>query len=358
MTIERIIGSPIPFLEKIFKNLEREHIDVTYLELDHLCYRVQTLEQYEIKKNELSKLAEILIEAPVNGRLISTFKLHSPIFFQNRTISLIELPAPKPGSHHGEGLEHVEFVIKDSFETFQEHYKHLSFNTKGAKKVFNPELEIEFSDCAVKFHHLSLEQVIQCEKNLIPTYFTELTSCVPHLIYEANYFTTNNFTGEKIRGYDERHCVLTREAAEALIKVSLELKKQNLGLKIFDAYRPVRAVEHFLHWAKEKDQMHLFETGFLAYKSSHSRGSTIDLTLYDLTTQKELDMGTSFDEFTDKAFTDSADITEAQKNNRQILLKIMKQCGFRNYEQEWWHFTLINEPFRNVYFDFPIRAFA
>lgn len=358
MSLEKIIGNPLPFLDKLMLHLEREKIDVTDYELDHLCFRCLSQSQYELKKTELGQVADLLIEAPVMGRLISTFKLHSPITYKNRKIFLIELPAPKPNSAHPEGLEHAEFVIKDSFKAFQERYPHLTFNTKGTKKVFNPELEIEFSDCAVKFHHLSLEQVILCEKDLIPGIFVNVCELIPEIIYEGSYYTNQNFTSERVNGYESNLCVLTEAATHALKNVSTDLKKQNLGLKIFDSYRPVRAVEHFLKWAKEKNQMHLFETGFLAYKSSHSRGSTVDLTLYDLKTKQELDMGTAFDEFTDKAFTDSPNITNQQRIHRKILLQSMEKFGFKNYEQEWWHFTLINEPYKQVYFDFPITKFS
>lgn len=356
--LETIIGSPSPFLDKIFSSLEREKIDIAHFELDHICYRVQTNEQYEIKKNQLSSLAELLIEAPVNGRLISTFKLNNPIHYKERKIWLIELPAPKPHSTHAEGLEHVEFVMKHSFDDFEKLYPTIKFNKKGSTKEFNPELEIEFADCAVKFHHLSLESVIQCEKELIPPLFCEVTKINSLIRYQADYFTEKNFVGKKINGYESDLCLLTKEAASAISCVADELKSQKLGLKIFDAYRPVRAVEHFKAWAKETNQMHLFDQGFLAHKSSHSRGSTVDLTLYDLMTNQELDMGTPFDEFSERSYTHHEHLTTEQKKNREILLTVMKQFGFRNYYQEWWHFTLINEPHRNVYFDFPIKRFA
>ncbi len=368
--MKELIGDYTLFLEKLERELSAIKVDLTQNFCDHLCYRVENLTQYEEMKEKLKTHARLLTEELVNGRPIASFKLHTPLKYKNRQIPLIELPAPKPNSTHTRGLEHAEFVIHESFEDFMLRHQHVHFLTKGMAKTFNPELEIEFKDCAIKLHHMPLESVIAVEQNKIPPEFCDLEKTVPNLLYNRDYFDSKNFVGEKIHGYDKPIAVLTKKAAEALKLAGQELEKHNLGFLVFDAYRPQRAVNHFYEWAKggldhEFDPTYhpripksvLFEKGYLAKRSSHSRGSTIDLTLYNLQTKTPLDMGTIFDFFDELSHTENTHISEIAKTNRKFFVDVMKKFGFRNYRQEWWHFTLNGEPFPSTYFDFSINEF-
>ncbi len=198
--------------------------------------------------------------------------------------------------------------------------------------------------------------------------FVLLAEAVPDAILEIRYYSTYNFVGSRIRGYERPVAYLTKEAAEALRKVSDEVMRKGYRLKIFDAYRPQRAVNHFAEWAKkvddtkmkqyfypELDKSVLFEQDYINYKSGHSRGSTVDLTLFDMNTEKEADMGGTFDYFGEKSHPDYKGLTPAQYNCRMILREAMMKHGFKPLYSEWWHFTLENEPFPDTYFDFPIK---
>ena len=198
--------------------------------------------------------------------------------------------------------------------------------------------------------------------------FVLLAEAVPDAILEIRYYSTYNFVGDRIRGYERPVAYLTKEAAEALRKVSDEVMRKGYRLKIFDAYRPQRAVNHFAEWAKniddtkmkdyfypELDKSVLFEQDYIAYKSGHSRGSTVDLTLFDMNTEKEADMGGTFDYFGEKSHPDYKGLTPAQYNCRMILREAMTKHGFKPLYSEWWHFTLKDEPFPDTYFDFPVK---
>jgi len=202
----------------------------------------------------------------------------------------------------------------------------------------------------------------------LPEGFVYLDDVIPDIQVELRYCLNNNFVGEPVDGYHAEVCILTKQAAFALKKVQEELKKQNLALKVFDAYRPQRAVNHFSKWAKnvndtlmkqqfypEVEKRNLFKEGYIASRSRHSSGSTVDLTIVDLETGKELDMGTPYDYFGKASWLLHEDLTKDQKANRMLLHKIMLKHGFRHYPQEWWHFTLRGEPFKNQYFDFPVE---
>ncbi|MEM8527489.1 MAG: VOC family protein [Bacteroidota bacterium] len=152
------------FLTDLFQEIKLQGIDVQYLELDHICYRVETTERYEALKEELLEIGELLVESEVGGRSIATFRLHEALIFEDRKIEILELPAPKPNNHYREGFEHIEFVISEDFETFMNRYAHCEFDTKGMKKVINPEIRLSFGERSVKFHHQSLEEVIAFEK--------------------------------------------------------------------------------------------------------------------------------------------------------------------------------------------------
>jgi D-alanyl-D-alanine dipeptidase len=169
-------------------------------------------------------------------------------------------------------------------------------------------------------------------------------------------------------GYISPLALLIKDAAEALIKVQVELAKDGLGLKIFDAYRPQKGVNHFIRWAKnsadtltkrkyypEVNKKDVFKLGYVASRSGHSRGSTLDLTIIRLDTKEELDMGSGWDFFGDISGHGTDKITPQQSSNRQKLKSVMEKHGFNAYSKEWWHYTLRNEPFPDTYFDFDVE---
>lgn len=202
-----------------------------------------------------------------------------------------------------------------------------------------------------------------------PSGFVILSDYVPHIIQEIRYHSTYNFIGERIDGYEEPCALITKEAARALKAVSNELFVQGYRLKVFDAYRPAGAVRSFVLWGIEDkdvrmkeyfypsmDKDELFVKGYIAKKSSHSRGSTIDLTLLDMKTGKEVDMGSPFNFFGEISHPDYKGITEEQFENRMILRNAMIRNGFMPIDCEWWHFTLKDEPYPDTYFEFPVSS--
>ena len=199
--------------------------------------------------------------------------------------------------------------------------------------------------------------------------FVVLADYVPSIIQEIRYHSTYNFVGDRIDGYEEPCALITKEAARALKDVSNEMAVRGLRLKVFDAYRPARAVKHFVLWGIEDldlrmkpffypdlDKTDLFSKGYIASRSSHSRGSTVDLTLLDMMTGKELDMGSPFDMFSEVSHPDYKGITKEQYTNRMLLRNIMMRKGFEPIDCEWWHFTLKDEPYPDTYFDFPVSS--
>lgn len=202
----------------------------------------------------------------------------------------------------------------------------------------------------------------------IPDGFVNAKDIIKDLDVELRYFTDHNFVGDTIDGYHANNLYLTKPAAEALKKVQEELQGQNLCLLIYDGYRPQRAVNHFMRWAKdlndtlmksefypEVEKRHLFREEYIATRSGHSRGSTLDLTIIDGNTGQPLDMGSPYDFFGKESWVAHSNLTETQLKNRQLLQQVMKRHNFRNYAKEWWHFTLRWEPFPNTYFDFPVE---
>ncbi len=198
--------------------------------------------------------------------------------------------------------------------------------------------------------------------------FVVIPEAVHDVLLDIRYYSTYNFIGSRIDGYEEPTALLTREAAAALKKASDEAVSKGFRLKIFDAYRPQQAVDHFVRWAADiddtkmkelfypdlnKDQ--LFPMGFIAEHSGHSRGSTVDLTLFDISRGMELDMGGPFDFFGDISHSDYTDLTPEQLSNRALLRSVMTGSGFLPLKEEWWHYTLENEPFPDTYFNFPVR---
>jgi D-alanyl-D-alanine dipeptidase len=202
-----------------------------------------------------------------------------------------------------------------------------------------------------------------------PSGFVVLADFVPHIIQEIRYHSSYNFIGERIDGYEEPVALLTKEAARALKGVSNELMVQGYRLKVFDAYRPACAVKHFVLWGiedqdvrmkpyfyPELEKQELFNKGYIAKQSSHSRGSAVDLTLLNMKTGKELDMGSPFDLFSEVSHPDCRSITPEQFENRMILRQAMIRGGFVPLSCEWWHFSLKNEPYPDTYFEFPVSA--
>ncbi len=199
--------------------------------------------------------------------------------------------------------------------------------------------------------------------------FVLLADFVPQIIQEIRYYSTYNFIGDRIDGYEEPCALLTKEAARALKSVAAEMIVQGYRLKVYDAYRPASAVKHFVLWGIEDqdirmkpyfypdlEKQELFIKGYIAKQSSHSRGSTVDLTLLDMETGKELDMGSPFDLFGPVSHPDYKGITDEQYDNRMLLQKVMLRNGFKPIDCEWWHFTLEAEPYPDTYFEFPVSS--
>ena len=197
--------------------------------------------------------------------------------------------------------------------------------------------------------------------------FVYLNDIDDSIIVDLKYNSNENFTAQFIEGYHSNTAILTKESALALSNAQVDFNKLGYSLILYDAYRPQRAVDFFVQWSKNHydtinkriyypniKKSELFELGYIAYKSGHSRGSTVDVSLIEISTNKVLDMGTIFDYFGVESHTFFDDISEKQKSNRLILYEIMSNNGFKNYSKEWWHFTLKNEPYQK-YFDFLVK---
>ncbi|MEV6295549.1 M15 family metallopeptidase [Streptomyces sp. NPDC051896] len=226
-----------------------------------------------------------------------------------------------------------------------------------------------------------------------PKDFVALRTVDPTIVQEMRYFTPHNFVGERIDGYEQPMCILTRPAAEALHKAQLTLLRKGYTLKVYDCYRPQRAVNHFVRWAKDLDDQamkgefypnvdktRLFADGYIAEKSGHSRGSTMDLTIVKLPARptrpyhpgqplvpcfapkeerfpdNSVDMGTGFDCFDTLAHTLDPRIQGEQRANRLLLKSTLENLGFVNLAEEWWHYTYKPEPYPDTYFDFPVSS--
>lgn len=202
-----------------------------------------------------------------------------------------------------------------------------------------------------------------------PDIIIDVQSILPSVVLDIRYNTKNNFIGEPIDGYLTPKALLSKPACLALKQVQRGLVSFGLGLKIFDAYRPQISVDHFVRWSLNQDnkmksiyypdinKADLFKQGFIAQQSSHSRASTLDVTLVSLSSGSflELNMGTSWDFFGEASWTHHTAIIPEQRANRMLLQNVMRQAGFSGLKQEWWHFTLNNEPFTQTYFNFPVE---
>ncbi|MGX1754956.1 M15 family metallopeptidase [Sphingobacterium sp. NPDC055346] len=216
---------------------------------------------------------------------------------------------------------------------------------------------------------LALSLLFSCAtQREIPNSFVNLKEQIPNLEIDLRYYGSHNFLGRPVKGYEANKVFISKDAASALVQIQKELNAQGLGIKVFDAYRPQQAVNNFKEWAldiadtaakkefyPDVDKRNLFKLGYIAEKSGHSRGSTIDLTIINLKDKKELDMGTGFDYFGEPSHHDYSNLSPQQKANRKLLKNIMEKHGFKSIEEEWWHYTLKNEPFKDQYFDFKVR---
>ena len=210
-------------------------------------------------------------------------------------------------------------------------------------------------------------QKTQNAKN-IPDGFEYITDVVPDVVLEIRYYSTYNFVGTRVDDYVSPVAIISKEAADALKLANDTLRGQGYALKVFDAYRPQGAVSHFMRWAADEhdlltkdyfypeiEKSRLIPEGYIAERSGHSRGSTVDLTIIDMKTGKELDMGSPFDFFGEISHHGTALITKEQAGNRLILKTAMEKAGFKPYDEEWWHYTLIDEPYPDTYFSFPVK---
>ena len=203
--------------------------------------------------------------------------------------------------------------------------------------------------------------------NNLPKGFVYIDEVINDVDIDIRYSNDNNFIGKKINGYNQSAAIGTKELALALKEIQNDLKHFGYGVKIFDAYRPQKAVNHFSRWSTNDDVLmkdlfypniekrDLFKKGYIASRSGHSRGSTIDLTIINLKTKEELDMGTSYDFFGIESSYDYSGLTNEQNSNRLLLYSVMKKYGFKSLKSEWWHFTLENEPFPDTYFNFNVE---
>jgi len=236
-----------------------------------------------------------------------------------------------------------------------------------------------------------LFSITQANADAIPSNFVYLKNVAPTIVQDMRYATYHNFIGHPIKGYYAAECILTKEAALALFKVQEELKKHSLSLKVYDCYRPQMAVDEFVTWGQSSDQKmkaefyprvdkkDFIKKGYVAAQSGHSRGSTMDLTIIPIPAPQQadyhpgdklvscfadyrtrfhdnsIDMGTGFDCFDKLSHPSNKEISAAAYHNRMLLKNIMNKYGFKGLATEWWHFTLVNEPYPDTYFDFPIK---
>lgn len=198
--------------------------------------------------------------------------------------------------------------------------------------------------------------------------FVDLSDIIGDLLLDIRYYGDYNFVGTRIDGYEEPVALMTKKAAAALKEVADEAREKGYLLKIYDTYRPQMAVDHFARWAQdledtrmkedfypEVNKDELFERGYIAAHSGHSRGSTVDLTLFNVNTNEDLDVGGTFDYFGELSHPGYKGVSDVQYENRMFLRDLMSRHGFMPIEEEWWHFTLKDEPYPDTYFTFPVR---
>lgn len=292
----------------------------------------------------------------------------------NRIISVNDHPHPCSGEHM------IEYVPQYDYGLFLDynregvpgrgtaifiHCKGDSDHTLGCVAIAKEKMKelVRTADAGVKV------KIFKDSGAYDSSGFVLLSDAAPEIAQEIRYASDHNFVGRPIDGYDEPQAILTREAADALRSANEALMARGLRLKVFDAYRPQRAVDDFAAWAADKqdlkmkdefypktDKSKLFDLGYIAYRSGHSRGSTVDLTIVDAQTGQELDMGSTFDLFDTISHYATKKISPEQAANRKLLLDTMQAAGFAPITTEWWHFTLKDEPHKKRYHDFPVSA--
>ena len=241
--------------------------------------------------------------------------------------------------------------------------------TETTASAFQTESETTAASADSSADVPASEQTGQAAVRAVPEAagFVLLSEAVPDAILEMRYYSTYNFIGDRIDGYEAPCALLTKEAAAALREVSDAVKEKGYRLKIYDAYRPQTAVDHFIRWAgdtgdtrmkaffyPELNKSVLFDQGYISKHSAHSRGSTVDLTLFDMLDGKDLDMGGTFDYFGQRSHPDFSGISQDQYANRRLLRDAMTAHGYHGIATEWWHFTLNDEPYPDTFFDFPV----
>lgn len=251
---------------------------------------------------------------------------------------------------------------KDLFITYDE--------VEEAKENTNIHIEadsLEHEINPLQGQSATLELEKTNKKDQLPEGFVYLNEVVPYATYDMRYYSSNNFVGERIIGYEAPLAIGTKEMAQALAKVSEELYQEGYTLLIYDSYRPAKAVAFFKEWSMNGDESmkekyypnehknELFKRGYLSSKSGHSRGSTVDLTLVYKDTNELVDMGSEYDLLDEISSFNTTKITEEQANNRKILMNAMIKHGFKEYSKEWWHYVLKSEPYPKTYFDFNIE---
>lgn len=264
----------------------------------------------------------------------------------------------------------------NNHENNQHNDQHLELATKPQQPVeekttnAQTELDIETEVVQLMPHHVNISPSTTehiAKKNELPKGFVYLDEVIPYANYEIRYYSTNNFVGERVEGYKAPLAIATKEMANALTKVSEELYEEGYTLLIYDTYRPAKAVSFFKDWSLNSDESmkeqyypneqknQLFKRGYLASKSGHSRGSTVDLTLVHKDTNELVDMGSDYDLLDEISSFNTKNITEEQASNRKKLMNVMIKHGFKEYSKEWWHYVLKNEPYPKTYFDFNVE---
>lgn len=280
----------------------------------------------------------------------------------------VNVPASE-GDVHGDKDDDIDDIDDDDVDDIDDEINKGLDDLDDELDDIDDEIDDDLDDIYDEVEDYNNSGVSKNEND--PSGFVLLSDVVPDVIQEIRYYSTYNFVGDRIDGYEEPCALMTKEAAEALKKASDEAISKGYRLKIYDAYRPQRAVDNFVSWAEDLDDTRmkkyfypdldksvLFDQGYIAAKSGHSRGSTVDLTLFDMNTEKEVDMGGTFDYFGIESHPDykGKDLSKQQYKNRMILKKIMVGNGFEPLETEWWHFTLKDEPYPDTFFKFPVDA--
>ena len=244
--------------------------------------------------------------------------------------------------------------------------------TITANKTLTPERKDTTESITTKKEEHADNAVQQTPQSEPHKGFVYVKNIIPDLIEDLRYFTTNNFMGAKVDGYQANVAILTKQAAEKLKEAADELREKGYVIKIYDAYRPQCAVNHFVRWSQNSDEKNKKEyypdlakknlfPRYIARKSGHSKGSTIDMTICYKDTKEEVDMGGHFDYFgppSHPSFIGKYSlgaVTQQHKQNRMMLREVMVRHGFKPYDCEWWHFTLKNEPYPTTYFEFPVK---